>query len=151
MGILTKFLGGGVSEAVQGVADVVDQFVETKDEKTAAELKNRLLDLEAAKLADRGDERQVQVNLQEAAHPSAYVAGWRPAVGWICVLALGYVYLAYPFLQWGLAISGSTVELPPNLDLGALFPLLTGMLGLGAMRTAEKFRQVHRNNMKEPK
>ena len=117
MGILTRLLGGGVSEAVKGVADTVDRFVETKDEKTAAELKNRLLDLERAKLADRGDERQVEVNRAEAQHSSVFVAGWRPSIGWLCTAALAYAYLLYPMLLWGLAVSGSTVEPPPLSSL----------------------------------
>ena len=149
MGILTKLLGGGVSEAVSGVADVVDRFVETQDEKTAAELKNRLLDLERAKLADRGDERQTEVNKEEAKHTSLFVAGWRPSIGWICALALGYVYIWYPLMTWALVVFGSELVVPPNVDLNALYPLMLGLLGLGGMRSFEKHKGVHRNSMKE--
>ena len=33
---------------------------------------------------------QLEVNKTEAAHKSLFVAGWRPAIGWICGLALMY-------------------------------------------------------------
>ena len=136
MGLLSNLLGGGVSEAVKGVADVVDRFVETKDEKTAAELKQRLLDLEEMKIKDRADERQVEVNKQEAKHPSIFVAGWRPAVGWICVFALAYHFLLYPLGLWGIAIGGNVIEPPPDLELGSLFPLLGGLLGICLLYTS---------------
>ena len=127
------------------------QFVESPDERTAAAIKNRLIDLETAKLADRGDERQTSVNLQEAAHPSIFISGWRPFIGWVCAGALAYVFLLYPFLMWGLAVSESTVQPPPNVDLNALYPLMMGLLGMGGLRTFEKMKKVHRNSMRGEK
>lgn len=81
---------------------------------------------------------QLDVNKVEAASPDRFVAGWRPAVGWICVAGLAYQYLGQPLLTW---VSGwGQVPAPPSLELGDLMLLLTGMLGLGGLRTVEKLK-----------
>ena len=75
---------------------------------------------------------QMAVNLAEAQHESIFVAGWRPFVGWVCGAALVYNYLLEPFCQYffpGL----------PQIDDSAMMPVLMGMLGLGSVRTVEKF------------
>ena len=149
LGLFTKLLGGGVSETVKAVADTVDRFYESPDEKTAAKLKERLLDLEQMKLEDRGAERQVEVNKAEAKHASIWVAGWRPAVGWVCVTALFYHFIVYPLSLWGLSIAGMPFDPPPEIELGQLYPLLGGLLGIGAMRSFEKTKGVARSHMKE--
>lgn len=77
---------------------------------------------------------QNEVNKIEAASSSLFVAGWRPAVGWICAGSLGFKFIAAPLL-----VMFTTAQLP---DIGAneLIPLLLGMLGLGGLRTIEKVR-----------
>src|SRR5579872_585860 len=49
---------------------------------------------------------QSDVDKQEAASASIFVAGWRPAVGWVCALALAFQYLARPLLGTGFTIAG---------------------------------------------
>ena len=85
--------------------------------------------------------QQAAVNEAEAASPSLFKGGWRPAVGWICAAALGYDFLVRPLLAWA---SGAFwhVAVPPALDMGTLLDLLGGMLGLGAMRTVERVQGV---------
>jgi hypothetical protein len=85
---------------------------------------------------------QLDVNKVEAASPSIFVSGWRPAIGWICGAALIYHYIARPLLPWILAVSGATVPALPALDMGDLITILLGMLGLGALRSADKFNGV---------
>jgi hypothetical protein len=81
---------------------------------------------------------QLQVNLQEAKHPSIFVAGWRPAVGWICAVSLAYTYIIHSLLTWGLVIAGSNLTAPPLPDSGDLMVLLLGMLGIGMQRSYDK-------------
>ena len=97
MGILSGLLGGGVGSAVEGVAKAVDTFIETPDEKAAQRLKEQAL-LMKPYLA------QLKVNEQEAAHTSIFVAGWRPAVGWVCAAAFAYAYVVSPLLNYALAV-----------------------------------------------
>ena len=87
------------------------------------------------------DAAQMGVTAHEAENASRFVAGWRPAVGWVCAAALAYQYLAVPLLSWGFAARGLHLPPLPTLD-GSLWELLTGMLGLGVQRSFEKARGV---------
>ena len=74
----------GLVDSVVGVAGkVLDKFVEDKDLrlKLDAELKSQLINLDAL---------QAQTNIEQAKHPSLFVAGARPAIMWICAFALAY-------------------------------------------------------------
>lgn len=86
---------------------------------------------------------QIEVNKQEAAHKSMFVAGWRPAAGWCCVTAMGFNFVAAPLINWGTAFFQPDVQLPV-LDLEVMMPVLLGMLGLGGMRSYEKRNGVAR-------
>lgn len=85
---------------------------------------------------------QLLVNEAEASHTNLFVAGWRPAVGWVCASIFGYHYLFYPFLVLVLTTNGVDVSKVPTFDLNAIWPVLGGMLGLGGMRTYEKKQGV---------
>lgn len=76
---------------------------------------------------------QTNINQVEAASPNLFVSGWRPFIGWICGIGLGYQFLIYPIL---IAFVPKIVQ----LDMGTLLTLLAGILGLGAMRTQEKLQ-----------
>ena len=89
---------------------------------------------------------QLKVNEQEASHPSLFVAGWRPFIGWTCGLGLVYNFIIYPLLLWAVAASGSGIEPPPLLS-EYLMELVLAMLGLGALRTFEKYKGVERNKL----
>lgn len=86
---------------------------------------------------------QLKVNEAEAQHASIFVAGWRPAIGWVCVIALAYNFLIYPLLTWWVAATGATFTPPPILSEN-LMELVLGMLGLGALRSFEKWKGVTR-------
>lgn len=93
---------------------------------------------------------QMEINKQEAAHGSVFVAGWRPAIGWICGLALAWNFVLQPLLLWIVWLIpayADKVAMAPRLDMGELMWLLTGMLGLGTMRTYEKQKGVARTTI----
>ena len=81
---------------------------------------------------------QLEVNAVEAS-AGTFRGGWRPAVGWTCAAGLAYQFVARPLGIFFLQLNGIEAE-PPELDLSTLLPLLFGMLGLGALRTAEKVK-----------
>ena len=85
---------------------------------------------------------QIEINKVEAANSSLFVSGWRPAVGWVCVLGLVYTFIAWPLLKWYALVH--SIEVPPELDLSALITLLGGLLGLSGFRTFEKVKGVAR-------
>jgi hypothetical protein len=126
MGIFDKLIGGGVVTAVEGVANVVDKFIETPDEK-------RAFDQIKAKMAQQPQLAQIELNKVEASHRTMFVAGWRPAIGWICATGLSFIFLVNPVIQW------TTGDPGPELPTDITFELILGMLGLGGLRTFEKY------------
>jgi hypothetical protein len=83
---------------------------------------------------------QLEINKTEAEHPSVFVSGWRPAVGWTCVAGFAYTYVLWAFLAWASAIAN--VPAPPQLDMGDLLFLLGSLLGVSVSRTVEKLKGV---------
>lgn len=124
------------ADPITAVADlagtVIDKIWPDKTEAERAELA-------AAVAIVQG---QLQVNQAEAASPSVFVAGWRPAIGWVCGGALAYTYLLYPILMWAAAIWWPNLSPPKLGNDGMLYELLLGMLGLGGLRTFEKVKGV---------
>jgi hypothetical protein len=88
--------------------------------------------------------QQTEINKVEAASASFFVAGWRPFVGWVCGGAFAYNFVVQPLLQFLAVVGGLQfdVTLLPTLSTGEIIPVLTGMLGFGAMRTYEKYQGV---------
>lgn len=113
--------------------DLIGRFFPDKEEARKAEA-------EFLRLAMDGELKQViaqlQINAQEAAHPSIWVAGWRPAYGWIGGAGFGYAVLLQPLLSWLAAVKGWPA--PPMLDVDLLMVVAGGMLGIGGLRTYEK-------------
>ena len=122
-----------VASLVGPVTGLLDKFIEDKDKKNAIAFE---LSTMAEKHAQELAKGQLAVNQTEAAHKSLFVAGWRPAIGWICGFALLYSTIISPIL-------GIWFTVPP-VDSSLLTSVLMGMLGLGAMRTAEKVKGVQR-------
>lgn len=90
---------------------------------------------------------QLEINKMEAQHQSIFVAGWRPAIGWICGIALGWNYVLSPIIQWVAVANGFDLEQAPRLDTAELTTILLGMLGLGGLRTYEKRLGVARSSI----
>jgi len=130
--IFGSIVGGGVVSAAEGVANVIDKFVETDDEKRAAEVIK-------AKMMMKPSLAQIEINKVEAEHRSIFVAGWRPFIGWVCGFALAYNFIVRDLIAWVIVNTGAEASLPPALAMGELMTVLLGMLGLGAFRTVEKF------------
>lgn len=82
---------------------------------------------------------QLAINAKEAESESLFVAGWRPFIGWTCGAAVAWNFVLLPFASFGLRVAG--VELPPlpQLAVDTFMPVLLGMLGLGGMRSFEKW------------
>lgn len=84
---------------------------------------------------------QAEINKVEAASQNGFQAGWRPLAGYMCVAGLGYEFLLRPLLPWVLTVSGVEAPPLPSLD-GVLFELMFGMLGLGTLRSADRWNRV---------
>lgn len=126
MGWFNNLVGGGVAQPVEAVGNVLDNLFTSDDERmTHAEVMARIV--QAPQMV------QTEINKIEAGHRSALVAGWRPFLGWVCGAGLANVFLINPWIQWLTGAPG------PLLPLDAMTELVIALLGLGALRTAEKF------------
>ncbi len=121
------------------VKDVVGSFL-PEDPKKRAEAE-RKIEAQLTEHLAKIDMAQLEVNKTEAAHRSIFVAGWRPAIGWMCGGAMGLNFIVFPLASFVLAQTGHLVELP-TLDMSQMMPVLMGLLGLGGLRTVEKIKQV---------
>tara|TARA_R100001086_G_scaffold203954_1_gene119897 strand:+ start:1450 stop:1863 length:414 start_codon:yes stop_codon:yes gene_type:complete len=131
----------GIAESVIGVAGkVLDKFIEDKDLKTKlnAELRSQMVYLDLA---------QAQANIEQAKSPSLFVSGSRPAIMWICAFGLGWQFVFQPIFVWLLAVTGSSMVIP-IIPTEGLMTLTLALLGLGGMRSVEKFKGIARENMK---
>ena len=121
------------------VTGLLDKFVEDKDQKAA-------LAHEISTMADRHAQElalaQVEVNKAEAASGSVWKGGWRPFVGWVCGTAFAYHFVIQPLAIFVVAAYGMEIPALPEFDMGQLMTVLMGMLGLGGLRSFEKYKNV---------
>lgn len=145
-----NLLGIGIGGIIETVGKIADDLHTSDQERAQMALEERKLDLEAQRIGQTVDLAQTEVNKAEAAHASLFVAGWRPAIGWIGGAAMAYQFLAYPLLQWGWAVLQSRGYIPaefaapPVMASDQLWVILSGILGIAGMRTYEKRAGVAR-------
>ena len=129
-----------IEKLIGPVSGLLDKFIEDKDQK--ARLAHEISTM-AERHALELSKAQLDVNRIEAGHHSLFVSGWRPAVGWVCVLGMAGNFMVIPFANFVLALLEIDVKVP-LIDTATMMPVLMGMLGLGAMRTYEKKSGVER-------
>ena len=84
---------------------------------------------------------QLDINKVEAANPSVFVSGWRPAIGWVCGAACAWNWIGLKIALFVAAYLGHELKMQPA-DTTEMLPILMGMLGLGGLRTVEKIQGV---------
>lgn len=116
---------------------LIERFFPNEEERRKAEA-------DFLKAAMDGELKQViaqlEINAKEAAHPSIFVAGWRPFVGWSCGVGLVYATVGHNLLAWLAQAQGWPI--PPSVDADLLIYTLGGLLGIGGLRTLEKVKGV---------
>jgi len=129
-------------DPVTAVLDIGGKLIDRlwPDPAQAAQAKLELIKLEkSGELAEMT--AQTDINKIEAGSSSIFVAGWRPAVGWICGIAFAYAAIIEPIVRLIAALSGYTGAFPA-IDTSLTMQVLFGMLGLGALRSFDKVRGV---------
>ena len=127
-----------IEHLIGPVTGLLDKFVEDKDQK--ARLAHEIATL-AERQAHEIAKSQIEVNKSESQSGSIFIGGWRPSVGWVCVLGFGINFLVIPLTNLYLSVTANPL-LVPTLDVSEMMPVLLGMLGLGGMRTVEKTKNV---------
>jgi hypothetical protein len=134
MSFLSALFSGG--DSIKAIGDTVDNLFtsdEERIEKKNEMLKsNREFDFQENKLIAEQNIAQTEVNKVEAASSSLFVAGWRPAIGWVGAISLFYQFIGYPLMLW------LPIDPPPQIDSSQLYPIIMGMLGIAGMRSYDK-------------
>ncbi len=136
----------GIGAIVEGVGKLADDLFTTEEERLKIALQEKVIDAELIK-------GQLEINKAEAQHKSVFVAGWRPAIGWVGAVSLAYQFIGYPLLTWiwSLAQAKQLVPLdlaPPDpLPSETLWIILSGMLGIAGMRSFDKLKGTQTDNI----
>lgn len=125
---LTQLLGGGIIDKILSFIPNPAEAAKAKEQLQAALLE----------AAINAESEQRQIDKTEAANPSVFVAGWRPAVGWLCVFGLGWQFFFSPILTWLIAAFNIHTAPLPLMGDATLTDLLYAMLGVASLRTADK-------------
>lgn len=151
--------------------DLIDRYFTSDEERSQAKI-------ELQKLADQKDlvklqghldilktqvEGHLKLNLEDAKSASFWNSGWRPAVGWVGVLAMALSFIpkalvvTYIWLMQANSIldswdGKSNLVIPNFPDLGAtdVIGLLVSLLGIGVLRSVDKYNKVETNTTKLP-
>ena len=120
-----------LEQLIAPVTSLLDKWIPDADtkQKIAHEIATM-----SQKYAQETAMAQIKLNTAEA-KGNWFQSSWRPATGWVCVLALGVNYLVSPMA------AGFGIDIP-QADGGTLMPILGGLLGLGSMRSAERIKGV---------
>ena len=113
-----------IDKLIGPVTGLLDKFIEDKDQK--ARLAHDLATM-AEKHAQEISKAQLEVNKIEAGHSSLFVSGWRPAVGWVCVLGMAGNFMVIPFTNFVLAlleidVTFLMIRRPPRSTPSSSFP-----------------------------
>lgn len=118
----------------EGVMNGLDDLFTSDEEKAVAKFRME-------KMLQQPHILQAMTNIEEAKHRSAFVAGWRPAIGWVAAIGLAYQFLVLPFAGLINSFTALPVELPA-IQAAELMTLTLSLLGLGGLRTFEKIKGV---------
>jgi len=118
------------AEPITAVGNVLDNLFTSDDERLDKDIiKQRLLQQPALV--------QAEISKVQAQHRSAFVAGARPFLMWVCGFGFLMAFLLNPVLQWLYPENGA-----PVLPLEVMMELTLAMLGLSGLRTVEKLKGV---------
>jgi hypothetical protein len=128
-----------IQDLISPVADLLGKFIPdaTERQKLAHEIATM-----AQKNAHENAMAQIEVNKTEAASNSIFKGGWRPFIGWVCGTAFAYHFVLQPVLIFVMTYVGYPVPDLPEFDMASLMTVLGGLLGLGSLRTFEKYKGV---------
>lgn len=137
----------GIGSIIEGVGKVADDLFTSDEERLKIALQEKAIEADLIK-------GQLEINKTEAQHPSIFVAGWRPFIGWVGGIALAYQFILYPLMTWLWALLQAkawvpeTLAPPPVLDAEELWVILSGMLGIAGLRSFDKVKGTQTTQVK---
>jgi len=135
-----------IGDIISAVKDLVGEVVVDKDKRIEINYKLQELENKAQDRLHQELMAQAETNKVEAQHSSIFVSGWRPFIGWVSGIGVGWTFVLSPIVEWGSRINGWTGTMP-ELDTGQLMALVTAMLGVAGYRTFEKVKGVETTSL----
>jgi hypothetical protein len=129
----------GLINILPNILAIVDKSLPDKAE---AALAKQRIELELVTAFNEINKSQAETNMAEAAHRSIWVAGWRPAIGWVCAIGVFWAFVGQPIAQWIATLFGTPLFLLPQFPMEQMLELILAMLGLGGLRTFEKLKGI---------
>ena len=122
---------------IDAVASVVGKVLDKIPDGNLRKEIEKELNEQLFSVVNQQNAGQTELNKIDANSDSFFRAGWRPAMGWVCVLGLCYTYLFQPILATA-AVMWFPALVVPAVNVDALMYLIMALLGLGGLRTYEK-------------
>lgn len=130
------------------IGKVIDKVLPDEEGRTKAKVELTQIDnsfyQDILNKLQSSDTSQTDINKIDAASSDKYQSRWRPTFGWITGAAYGYALIVQPFLGWAIQVylylDGKLQAFPasPEISTDLMMFGITGILGLGAMRSAER-------------
>jgi hypothetical protein len=134
-----------VTALLPALGTLIDRLI---PDRAAAEKAKAEMEAELIRASNEAALAQVEVNKIEAGHSSVFVAGWRPAIGWVCAGAMALYYIPMALVGTGLwawaCIQAGAIVPRPEMGIVEIIGLVTSLLGMGTLRTTEKLNGVAR-------
>lgn len=126
---------GLVATLAPSLIDLVRRFVPDKDKQAEAE-REILQHIAAA------NDRMGEAMVTDAKSANWMQAMWRPMIGWVCVFGLTLEFLVFPIVSMVRGAFFNLGPVPTTIDAAGLMTLLLTIMGVGGLRTYEKYKGV---------
>lgn len=159
MGFFGDLVSGGAKGVLEGAGSFAVKIREaftgeavlTAEQKASLLAQADALESAATQAAATFDTAQMQGQVDllkiDQASTSLFKSGWRPMIGWVGAFGFAYMVAIRPIFPWVVQVAAyafgfdqTQVPILPPIETSEVVGLLTGMLGLGGMRTFEKVR-----------
>jgi hypothetical protein len=164
MGLLDWFSGanpaasvaqGAVTGVLSGLTDAANGVREAVTGKLSAEHQAEF-DMKWQTLTQKLLEGQQSINLADANSGSNFRGGWRPAIGWVCAIALFFYFvppIAMATLLWTIqcvSVMWNAVDIsktglplfPLKLDPTDVLGLVGSLLGMSMIRSYDRSKET---------
>lgn len=145
-------------QIIGGVVNAADELFTTDEERAKMALEDRRIDAQM-------QQGQIDINKQEAAHASLFVAGWRPGLGWCATIAFGLLYIPKAIVMttiwtiqcvtvmqaWEHGTTPPVLPLFPDLGVTDVIGLLLALLGMAGIRSFDKAKATDTRRIGAPK
>ena len=130
----SSLVGGTLADPIKATGDAFDKLFTSDEERAAGAIV-------MAKIKQEPQKWQHELNKAAIESRNVFLAGWRPALGWVCAVSLGLYFIPQYFmasilwvrLSWS---ADKLVAFPVGSE--AVMELVIALLGMGAIRTVDK-------------